>query len=304
MNKCKLPNFLIVGAAKSGTTSLYHYLKQHPEIYMSPVKEPKFITSQFLKFPFKGVKDDEVMKSMVKDFKEYCNLFAMSNNEKAIGEASADNLYYYEKAIPYIKKFIGEPKIIIILRNPIERAFPAYLHLVRDNRELLTFEKALEVEGIREKNNWEFIWFYKKVGFFAEQVRAYLESFSHVKICFFEDLVKNPLNLVQDLYKFLEVNHMFVPDINKRYNVSLIPKSQILHKFLTQQSIIKENLKNLLKIFISDKQIGILVENAKTKNLYKPEMKQKTRKHLIDIYREDILKLQDLIKRDLSHWLK
>ncbi|NWF97484.1 MAG: sulfotransferase [Nitrospirae bacterium] len=300
----KLPNFLIVGAAKSGTTSLYYYLNQHPEIYMSPIKEPKFITSQFLKFPLNGIKDDEVEKSIVKDFKEYCNLFKLSNNEKAIGEASADNLFYYENAILYIKKYIGEPKIIIILRNPVDRAFSAYLHLVRDKRETLTFEKALEEEEMRRKNNWEFIWFYKNVGFYTEQVKAYLKSFPNVKIYLFDDLLKEPLNLVQNLYKFLEVDNMFIPDMDKKYNVSLIPKSNTLHKFLTQPNVIKETLKPFLKTFISNKRLGNLVENTKNINLYKPKMKQETRKYLLNIYREDILKLQDLIKRDLSHWLK
>ncbi len=185
LNNIKLPNFLIVGAAKSGTTALYHYLSQHPEIYMSPLKEPKFITSNFLKFPFQGPGDNEVEKMIVKSFDRYCDLFKGVKNEKAIGEASADNLYYYEQAIFYIKKYIGNPKIIIILRNPIERAYSAYLHLVRDERETLSFKEALAEEEKRRKQNWEFIWFYKNVGFYFNQVKAYLENFTQVKVYFY-----------------------------------------------------------------------------------------------------------------------
>ena len=112
--KKKLPNFLIVGAAKSGTTSLYHYLKEHPEIYMSPVKEPKFITSQFLTFPFEGKGDEKVEKNIIKSFREYCNLFKDVNNEKIIGEASVDNIYFNDDAIKNIKKYLGNVKIVIV----------------------------------------------------------------------------------------------------------------------------------------------------------------------------------------------
>jgi len=103
-----LPNFLIVGAARSGTTSIWHYLKQHPEVYMSPVKEPRFMTAQFLKFPFRGIGDDKVEKSIVKNFDEYKMLFEKVNDEKAIGEASPDNLYFYEDATRQIKKHLGD----------------------------------------------------------------------------------------------------------------------------------------------------------------------------------------------------
>ena len=145
----KLPNFLIVGAAKSGTTSLYHYLKQHPEIYMSPVKEPKFITAQFLSFPFKGIGDEKVEQNIVKSYNEYCNLFKDVSKEKIIGEASPDNLYFFEKAINIIIYHLKNPKIIIILRNPIERAFSAYMYFINCNREYLSFEEALKEEEKR-----------------------------------------------------------------------------------------------------------------------------------------------------------
>jgi len=149
--KNKLPNFLIVGAAKSGTTSLYHYLKQHTEIYMSSIKEPKFITSQFLTFPFKGTGDEKVEQNIIKSFREYCNLFKDVNNDKMIGEASADNLYFFKKAINIITHYLKKPKIIIILRNPIERAFSHFNQFIRDNREYLSFEEALKEEKNRKK---------------------------------------------------------------------------------------------------------------------------------------------------------
>lgn len=303
MSKSNLPNFLIVGAAKSGTTSLYHYLKQHPDIFIPERKECRFFSDMPGKYSGPG--DEIVNNRIIKDISEYKSLFSSNHEKKARGDISPDYLYFYKKSINNIKKYLGsQVKIIIILRNPVERAFSQYLHFFRDNREVLSFEEALRSEEQRRQNNWEWAWRYKDVGFYYNQVKAYNENFSNIKIYLYGDLTKDPLTLLKNLCLFLEVNHKFIPDISKKYNVSFIPKSNLVHNFLNQPNVIKNILKPFLKPFLSDKQLGELVENAKMINLYKPKMKKETRKHLIDIYREDILKLQDLIKRDLSHWLK
>ena len=302
--KDKLPNFLIVGAAKSGTTSLYHYLNQHPEIYMSSIKEPKFITSQFLTFPFKGRGDEKVEQNIIKSFKEYCNLFKDINNEKIIGEASADNLYFYDGAIKNIKKYLGNVKIVIVLRDPIERAFSHFCHFIRDEREYLAFEDALKEEENRKKCNWAFGWHYISVGFYYHQVKAYLDNFTQVKIYLFDDLKKDALGLVKDVYGFLGVDTSFTPDVSLRYNVSGIPKNKFIHKFLKEPNILKTIVKPAAKFLIPKDRRREVIERIKMKNLQKPQMKPETREYLKNLYQEDILKLQDLIKRDLSSWLE
>lgn len=299
-----LPNFLIVGAAKSGTTSIYYYLKQHPDIYMSPSKEPKFITAQFLKFPFKGIKDDIMESYIIKKFDDYRKLFENIHEEKAIGEASPDNLYYYKNAIKYIKEYFGDVKIIIILRNPVERAFSNYLHLKRDSREYLSFEEALNQEDERKKKNYSFIFFYKDIGFYYNQVKAYLENFKQVRIYLYDDLKKDALALMKDIFIFLEVDCLFKPDINVLYNPSGIPINRFMYEFLTKPHSVKNYIKPIVNPFLSAEKRGIIVEKLKREILKKPKMKPETRKYLINLYRDDILKLQDLINRDLSHWLK
>src|SRR5688572_32011004 len=102
-----LPNLLIAGSAKCGTSSLHSYVAQHPEIFMSRKKEPRFITSQCTALPLGGPKDDRVEKWYVKTFPEYCDLFKDAGDFKVIGESSADNLYFYKKTIPVIKQYLG-----------------------------------------------------------------------------------------------------------------------------------------------------------------------------------------------------
>ncbi|RKY52088.1 MAG: sulfotransferase, partial [Candidatus Neomarinimicrobiota bacterium] len=115
----------------------------------------------------------------------------------------------------------------------MDRAFSAYTHLVREGRENETFERALELEDERIKKGYSFIWHYKNVGFYYEQVKDYLENFSDVKVCLYDDLRKDPIKLVQDIFGFLGVDDNFVPaNIGEKYNVSGVPKSKSLHRFL------------------------------------------------------------------------
>lgn len=299
-----LPNFLIVGAAKSGTTSLYHYFKQHPQIYMSPEKEPKFVSSQFIKFPLCGPKADFLERHFRKTIEEYETLFKNVKDETAIGEASADNLYFYDKAIPVIKEYLGNVKIFIVLRNPVERAFSSYTHFVRDNLESLSFEEAIEKEQERRESNWEFLWSYVDAGFYFQQVKAYLENFRHVRIYLFDELKHYPMDLMQDALNFLNVKPTLMPDLRKKYNISGMPKNMLLHNFLVRPSMIKNLTRRVLKTFISEDKISEFRKEMFTSNLQRVKMKEETRKYLIDVYSEDIQNLQRLIKKDLSHWLK
>lgn len=301
--KSLLPNFLIVGAARSGTTSLYNYLKPHPDVFMCPVKEPKFVTAQFLRFPLHGIGDSEVERNMVKSFADYKKLFENVRDEKAVGEASADYLYYHKEAIKYIKEFLGEPKIIIILRNPVERAFSNYMYLVKESREHLSFEDALNNEEERKKLNWEYIWFYKDVGFYYQQVKAYLNNFRQVRIFLYDDLERDAVALMRSLFGFLEVQTCFRPEIDVAYNASGIPKNRYLYGFLTKSNLLKATLKPVVDSVFPIESRSHLIERLKNKCLQKAELVPEARKFLENLYREDIMKLQEIIRRDLSHWL-
>lgn len=301
----RLPNFFIVGAAKSGTTSLYHYLKQHPEIYMSPIKEPKYFSSSINKFPHRGPNDIEVDKTVIKSWGDYLGLFGSASVEKRLGDASADYLYFYEHVAPLIKRTSPEAKIIAILRNPIERAFSAYCHLVKEGRETLSFEEAIEIEEERKKKNYEFIWFYKDVGLYYSQVEAYLNAFGekNVKIYLYDDFKQNPLGVTKDVFKFLEVDESFVPDIAIKHNILEVAKNKSLQEFLLDYDHpLKRPLRSVLLSIIGRENTERSVNYFKNKNLMK--MKPKTRRYLAELYRDDILILQNLVKRDLSGWLE
>ena len=302
--KEKIPNFLIVGAARSGTTSLYCYLKEHPEIYMSPLKEPKFFTAQSLKLPQNGPGDEADAERTVREFKDYKKLFSKVHHEKAIGEASIDNLYYHAEAIPHIKKYLGDPKIIMFLRNPAERTYSQYLFFRGVGKESLDFEDALRAEEKRKADNWSFFWHYAGVSFYHEAVKDYFENFSRVKIYLFEDLENDPLALIQDIFRFLSVDSTFIPDLEVRFNSSGLPKNRILYRILFSQNPVKKAAVRLVtRVFSLKKEKAKFKENIHFKITEKPDMNPETRARLIALFHDDILKLQELIGRDLSAWL-
>jgi hypothetical protein len=298
-----LPNFLIVGAAKSGTTAVSHYLEQHPEVFISPIKEPKFISSHFVEFPLQGPGDDFVENFTIKAHREYRGLFRKVEIEKAIGEASVENLYYYKKAIPVIKQLLGEVKIIIMLRNPVDRAFSAYKMMVRDGRESLSFEEALQKEEKRKERNWEYLWSYKEVGFYYEQVKAYLEAFRRVKVVLFDDFRNDTIAFMQDLYRFLGVNDSFLPRVDIRFNTSGRLKSTF-YRFLFRATGFKGMLYKYLSMNgVSDTKILSVIESIRDGELEPIQFQLSTREKLTKLYKNDIEKLSALLGRDLGMWL-
>jgi hypothetical protein len=299
-----LPNFLIVGAAKCGTTSLYYYLKQHPDVFMSPLKEPKYFSS-YKTNPDKGPGDNLRFRKNISSFDDYVKLFKTNNGKKAVGEASVDTIFYFERTIPAIKNYLGDPRIIIILRNPVRRAYSAYNFLVRDGYEELSFKNALIAEEQGRRDEYSFIWQYRKCGLYAYPVHAFQTNFSRVKVLLYDDLIRDAITLVQSVYAFLDVDPDFVPNTEHRHNTSAIPRWRFLNNlFMKPKRLHKVARKIGGTILGMDRWIS-LRDGIRTANMQKPlpmnpEIEQKLRR----FYRDDILKLQDYIGRDLSSWLK
>ena len=302
-----MPNFLIVGAMKCGTTSLYYHLKQHPEIYMSPIKAPDFFAWEGWRLDFNGPEGREVINRRIRltsvtDIEKYRALFRGVSDEKVIGEASPSYLYSLE-APSRIRHYIPEAKLIAVLRNPVDRAYSAYLQLVRLVREPLDdFAQALRAEEERIQDNWEWIWHYKNMGFYYTQLKRYYEIFEpeQIRVYLHEDLENEPISVLQDIFQYLEVDDTFSPNISFRYHESGVPKNRALHKLLTTPNRAKVVLKSILP----QEAARRIWERALRTNLVEPPpLRQEVRRELIEVYRQDILKLQDLIQRDLSWWL-
>ncbi|TPV34956.1 sulfotransferase [Paucihalobacter ruber] len=297
-----LPDFLIVGAAKAGTTSLFYYLEEHPEIFLPKIKEPKYFMSKILNLPQNGKGDDLTHELMIKSQTDYFRLFSSKSSTQICGEASVDYLYYSRDVIPLIKENIGLPKIIIVLRDPTIRAFSAYKHLIRDVRENETFEEGLKLEDHRIKSNYEFIWHYKKAGLYYENVKDYIEAFPNVKVIIFEEFINNTQNTLKELYSFLGVDSEFTPLLKKKYNVTGKPKSKALQKLLKGspniwlRKVLKKTFNEKTRSFMREKLEGFNISN------YNQVMEKHTKQMLIDYYKDDKKKLEQLLEIKLKNW--
>lgn len=293
----RLPDFLIVGAAKSGTTSLYHYLKQHPQIYMSENKEPWFFS--FADIYKQDAHNFSVKDGIVTDFKEYVNLFRNAKDAQIVGEASTVYLYLHEETIKNIKKYHPnweELKIIIIIRDPSERAFSHYLNKIADWSCNLTFEEEVEKWNRNQVSDLCNVIDY---GFYYNQIKSYKDTFEQVKICLFDDLEERPSVLVQDLYRFLGVDSSFCPNTDLKYNVS-VNSGKFLRKLIYEPNFLKKVVTTFLPLEMRTKIKNKFLEKIANKS----QLESSQRKILLEIYKEDITKLQDLINRDLTHWLQ
>ena len=290
-----MPTFLIIGAMKSGTTALYYYLEQHPQIYMSPVKEPNFFCSE---------EQERLDSKSVTRIEAYVDLFKGVSDEKAVGEAS--HCYLYEpEAAARIRQYVPDAKFVAILRNPVDRAYSHFLHMVRNGTEPLTdFAQVLrreETGAVPERGFEDYI----GRGRYYEQLTRYFDVFDRkqVKVYLYEELSEAPIDTLQDTFRFLGVDDTFVPDVSLRRNVSGYPRYKVLDRFLRRPSVTKEALKVYLPAGLRWR-LSKTFDDLKTRNLVEPPaVQQEVRRQLVEVYREDILELQGLIQRDLSDWL-
>lgn len=297
-NNIKFPNFLIVGAAKAATTTIHEYLKQHPEIFMTEDKEPCF-------FALKG-KDIEKFYhphgfDPVVNKESYLRLFENAKQEKIRGESSTPYLFLYEDTIKNIKCDIvkhEDVKILIVLREPVERAYSQYIMYRRELWESNSFEEALELEEQRLKNNYHFDYAYYKRGLYAHQVEAYQNNFKNVKVVFYEDFKKDNIASLNEIITFLGLSKFEFQKIDNR-NIGGIPKSKILLKILRKKSYFKK----LFQKIIPNSKKKFIYNYVFNRNLTKaPKLNQETKIKISKLYEADIKKLEKLLDIDLTSW--
>ncbi|HUP62025.1 MAG TPA: sulfotransferase [Thermoanaerobaculia bacterium] len=272
-----LPNFLIIGAAKAGTTSLYEYLAQHPDVYMSPIKE----TNHFCD-------EEQIDIPAVRSREAYERLFAAVNGERAIGEASPKYLNTI-RGLERIDSDLPGVRLIVSLRNPVDRAYSSYLGLCRDGRELRAPEDALRPGGYSFETS-----------FYAPRLRRYFDRFprERIKVILFDDLVARPAETMREIFRFLDVDPSFAVDTTVRHNPAVVPRFPRLNRAITGGLRL---VRPLMPQRLLWRDYGTRLRRAilRTPDPLSPAL----RARLLEQYRDDIRATGDLIGRDLSQWL-
>jgi hypothetical protein len=298
-----LPNFLIVGAAKCGTSSLHNYLNQHPDVFMPSyneqgmkVKEPRFLIKDLVK---------DRLHNGVWSLEEYKSLFNEVKNEISIGESTVLYLFYYDHAIHNIKKYLGKNvKIIIMLRNPTDRAYSAFQHVARGLKEQNSFEEALKIENGRmnKESSLTPMVMYKEMGLYHDMVKAYKENFKNVHIVFYEDFRDDTEVEIKRIFKFLGLSLSVNIDFVSRHNVGgkRWKNEKMKHVFMKNnplKSALKKAIPKSLRKGVRDTLISASTDKV-------APMKENTRIKLNEFFKDDVKKLSDLLNRDLTHWTK
>ena len=305
----KLPDFLIVGAARSGTTTLFSLLSRHPRVFLPPEKEPMFLSVRGQGAIPVDVRTGKPAAYVIGDLDRYLDLFKSAREEDAVGEASTWYLYRHRSTIRNIQELYGEKagevRILILLRDPAARAWSHYQLKRRNGEESLPFERAIDPGVIRERLQKNFTPGFDYVGFgrYFEPVRSYLENFPRVHILWFEDLMNDAAGAAREVCAFLGLEPGPARGGAPKLNVSGAPRNRltgVMGNFLYRPG----GLKPLLKPFLPYRLRADLKSRLSSR-LFRPErLEAGLRDRLIDIFRDDILALAGLTGRDLSRWLE
>ena len=298
------PNFLILGAPKAGTTALYAYLSQHPQVYMSPHKEPNFFAFEGNPPHYTGPGDSSgINRSSVTRLDAYRALFAGANGEVAVGEASPLYLQFPDAA-HRIHHHVPDAKLIAILRNPVERAYSDFLYRRKNGNEpsddpLVAFQS----EDERLARGWSPYFGYLQKGRYADHLERYFSLFARyqISVFLFEDL-RNELDAtLRRTFEFLGVDDAFRPDTSLRYSTSGVPRNAAIQRALNAAK--KSRSLRAARQVLPTARMHRWYSIVQNRNLAPaPPMSGPVRAYLQDVFDPQIDRLASLVGRDLSHW--
>ncbi len=289
-----LPNFIVIGAAKAGTTALHWYLAEHPAVFMTPTKDPSYFAY--------GVDGEgrllwgepEFHSIAVTSWTEYEQLFADTGDAVAVGEASTMYLECPQSA-DRIRARLPGARIICSLRHPVDRAYSDYvMYLRRRGRRL---DPARDLTAGSDWAHPDSRWM--RIGRYHEQLTRYYDVFprEQILVVLFDDLRRNPLGYMQNVYRFLGVDPTFVPDFNTPHAAGGMPASTTL------EAIFLRSARSPVKTWVP-KRTANWFRRLRTRTMRQtPALPADLRKELTGHFREDIARTAELIGRSLDHWL-
>jgi hypothetical protein len=288
------PDFLVIGAYKSGTSALHHAIRQHPGLFV-PSKEPNF-------FAFAdGVASDRPVKpgSVVLE-KDYLRLFARAGPDAVAGEVSPEYMAN-PAACPRIAATVPEVRLVAVLRNPVERAYSDYLMYRRDGDERCErFGDALDQQDQRRARGHP-TGYYVGTGFYAAQLRPYFDRFprEQLHVLLHDELRADHQQALAGVFQFLGVDPSFRPTDTKPVNVSGVATTRMAAAALAA----RRRLRGVLRPILPE-TVKLWGNRAVQRSLDRPELDRADRARLAELYRSDVTELGRLLDRDLSHWLR
>jgi hypothetical protein len=297
----RLPDFLVIGAFKSGTTSLMSYLSQHPDITVPWLQEPNFFGSEDYSLTLEGAKaarrdaDGAYGRRRTSTLAQYSNLFADAPAHSIVGESSPQYMTH-PAACDRIRSLVPDCKLVAILRNPIDRAFSDYSMFVRDG-----IEKDPFAEVIHRPRSIKPMGHYVETGMYGHQLQPFFETFpaDQVKVYLHDDLRADPMEVLRSLFVWLGADPAFKPNVSEMMNPSGVPRNSLVAAAYIARRRLQPYLKPIVPRSVQ-RRLDVRLERGLEKDVVDP----KVRRELAEIFADDVALLSTLIDRDLSHWLR
>jgi len=275
-----LPNFIVAGAPKAGTQSLFEYFRENPSVFVPNIKEVRFFCYE---------KSRNRYKYPIRTLDEYKDLFKGAGRFSAIGEVSSFYFWHPESA-KRINATIPDVKLVFSLREPTQRQFSIY-HMnmrSRGRNEGISFIEALKIDSHLQIKYYDCL-------------KRYIDLFPrrNISIILFESLTTSLGETMRGLYRFVGANDEYEPKA-KVHNPGGVPRSKFFHRLINHSAF-----RNVGRNYMP-KSIVASLKDIRSMNLSKDSMKitEEEREFGYRLFRDDILRTQDLIDMDLSHWLK
>lgn len=252
------PNILLLGPSRSGTTSIFNLLKQHNEIFAPTNKEPKYFTSKLTVNPRNGPGDKLLLNTVVNNKSQYLALFDMVKHEKYVLDASSDYFFYFDLIKDNLKSFFSnDTKVIIVLRDPAERAYSAFMNLVRDGRCNCTFQQYEENQDTWQKQGYDQMWLGFYGSLYSDRIKSIKQIFPNVKILSFARFASNTQLVMNELLDFLELDFMTFRDIDLKYS-----RGGALSRFkysFNRESVLMSKLRDVIIRKVGRRRIELIL---------------------------------------------
>jgi len=295
------PSFVIAGAPRAGTTWLYRNLERHPQVFLTPNKEPRhYAVRESEPLSFSGPGDERWLSHLVQDRASYEALYEGARQGQLRGEASSDYLYRSRTAADRLHREVAEARLIFILRDPARRPYSNWLQHVQHGREPLSFADALDAEEERIEQGWAWWWHYAQRGYYAEQLEPFLDAFprEQVLILLHDDLRRDPRQLLAQVCRFLEIEPLAGERAEQRHNQSLVPRSPaharvrrlVRPAAAASAAVLPKSAEERLRRWFQGKTLGPTISDADYQRLRRG-------------YSRDIEWLAGMTGLDLSAWL-
>ncbi len=286
-------DFIIAGTFKSASSTLAYELGQHPHIDIPKPKDPYFYLAEMCRDMTgpDGFMDEHNAHS-VYDRKCFEALFQKNGAGVLRGEATPLYLYCHNQAIPTIQADNPDARIVIVLRNPIDRAFSNYKHNVKDGYETRSFAACIANWETAERLPQHPFFHYVRAGFYDAQISAWQAAFKRVKIVSYDAVQTRPHEILNAIAEFLDITPSFEPREVIRLNKSGQPRSRLIHNFIRNETALKTLMRPLYRAILGNRATRkALSERVKNLNLKSGEMASADRAALRALFEEDLTRL-------------